>query len=292
MAYKLKRDPAKEFIKELWGRTELLIRGLCFHPTEIKVVNYHGTQKKNLERFRSHLKFYTRHFNILSPKTFDEAYRGIYHPGKTSLLLTFDDGIRNNLYAADVLREFGIKAWFFIVPAFADQPEGEQEAYLRSHIRPYIDPKLDHEREDLSAMNWTEIKALAREGHAIGSHSYTHELRANHPDHSERIREIAGSRNRISEATGISPEELKGFCCPNDSAYSTGAPEMKLIKEHYHYFFGSYAGSNLPYNPYHIKRSNVEAYMGIGQVAWALNITNSRRWESSIRKFDHLMRDA
>lgn len=286
MAYELKRSPARELVKELAGRTELFLRGLHFPPTEIKVVNYHGTQKKHIPRFRSHLDFYSRHFNIISPEEFDGLLRGAFQPGRVSLMLTFDDGIRNNLFAAEVLKEYGYKGWFFIVPAFVDQPKDKQEAYMRDHIRPFIDPTLDHEPEDLTAMSWDEIRDLARAGHAIGSHSYSHELRAQHPDEQERIREIVGSRERIAQAARIPQTGITGFCCPNDSAYSTGIPEMKLIREHYRYFFGSYAGSNLPHKPLHIKRSNMETYMKVGQIAWALNHANSRRWEKAILKFD------
>ncbi|MCC7303048.1 MAG: polysaccharide deacetylase family protein [Bacteroidia bacterium] len=289
MTYIVKSHPLKERLKTALGQMEFRFRGLSYPSSEIVVVNYHGTQRKHIQGFREQLSLYKDHFHLISPKEFEAAYSNKEKADHPSLLLTFDDGLKNNLHAAEALNTLGLKAWFFVLPAFIDTPPPGQKLYFQKHIRPLIDPELDSEAEDHEAMNWNDLNQLVADGHSVGSHSYTHNLLANHPDLAERIKEIAESRSLIAERLAISADQVKAFCCPNNTAYSTGVPEMQLIRKHYSYFFGSYPGSNINRESYHIRRSNVECYWTAGQVYWALNRMNRLKWRKESRNFDRLM---
>lgn len=85
--------------------------------------------------------------------TFGELMKGYVLPQKKAprraCVMTFDDGRRDNFeVAAPVLREYGIRASFYIITG---RP-GKAGAF----------------------MNWNQIDALYREGHEIGSHTVTH----------------------------------------------------------------------------------------------------------------------
>ena len=66
------------------------------------------------KRFEQHLKYFTRHFEVL---TLAEAFNSIDKPksNKPRVCLTFDDGFENNLqYAAPLLKKYGVPATFYI----------------------------------------------------------------------------------------------------------------------------------------------------------------------------------
>lgn len=99
--------------------------------------------------------------------------------------LTFDDGYRNQLDAAEILADLGASATFFLITGRVDGAESGARG------GPGRWP----------SMNWSEARDLLASGFEVGSHSVTH------PDLSrlERdalTREIAGSRHRIEERTG------------------------------------------------------------------------------------------
>ncbi|HNR54064.1 MAG TPA: polysaccharide deacetylase family protein [Flavobacteriales bacterium] len=81
------------------------------------------------------------------------------------ICLSSDDGFRNNLDGARVLRELGVSACFFINPALIglnDEMENARLCADRFHLPPvrFLDRK--------------EVEELVSLGHEIGSHSWEH----------------------------------------------------------------------------------------------------------------------
>jgi peptidoglycan/xylan/chitin deacetylase (PgdA/CDA1 family) len=62
-------------------------------------------------------------------------------------------------------------------------------------------------------MSWDELRALARAGHEIGSHSLSHALLTQIGD-AELEREVRGSREALEKRLGI---PIESFCYPNGS---------------------------------------------------------------------------
>ena len=63
--------------------------------------------------------------------------------------LTFDDGVRNQLRAAAILRDYGISACFFVCEAMLDARDDE-------------------------LLTWSDVEQLSAAGHEIGNHSRHH----------------------------------------------------------------------------------------------------------------------
>jgi peptidoglycan/xylan/chitin deacetylase (PgdA/CDA1 family) len=101
-------------------------------------------------------------------------------PDHPSVLVTFDDGHRDNLeYALPVLDRLGVKALFFCITGMADDP-------------------AEHDR----AMSWPELAGLHADGHLVGAHSVTHrKLPDLGPD--EQRTEVAGSLSAVTVRLGV-----------------------------------------------------------------------------------------
>jgi peptidoglycan/xylan/chitin deacetylase (PgdA/CDA1 family) len=275
------------FVKSALGWTEHTFPGIKHQPGELLVLNYHGTQKKFLDRFREQLDYLDKRFTFFSPESLHGYFYENVIPEKACVLLTFDDGIRNNFRAAEILRDRGIRAIFFLIPGFIDTPASDQRAYFLKNIRPQPDFSVDSEEEDLTALSWSEINELLGLGHFIGSHTLTHTLIAIDSSPENSIREIVESKKILEAKTG---QKIDSFCGPNNSLLSCGEKEMKLVKENYRYFFSTIPGSNLEKNPLFIRRSNVEAHWLKGAFMQSIGKWDRKRWDEKARQFSAIAR--
>ena len=78
--------------------------------------------------------------------------------------VSFDDGLKNNLRAARMLSEQGVRACFFVCPAFVGATDT---------------PTLERFGRALNAppcevMNWDELGELLAMGHEVGGHTMNH----------------------------------------------------------------------------------------------------------------------
>ena len=273
----------KHLVKAILGRTEYVFKGLNMPGDELLVLNYHGTQKKYLSAFEKQLDFLATHFEFATPEFLNEFYSVKTLTGKPKVLITFDDGIKNNMYAAELLSSRGIKALFLIVPGFVDCPEKEQHNYFIKNIRPVINPSIDGSPEDTTALSWEELRKIAEMGHSIGSHSYTHTLVTGKFTREESEKEIELSKKRLHEILGIT---VDSFCGPNNSLLSCGELEMELIKKNYKYFLSTFPGLNTENkNSFFVKRSNVETHWMEGAFIRAIGNWDRKRWAGRIDEF-------
>ncbi len=84
-------------------------------------------------RFRKQIEFIERlGYRFISPNEVETA-------GDKSVLITFDDGYRDNLIAARVLKEHGITGLFFISSAYVGGKFGGVEMLREEDIRSLVD---------------------------------------------------------------------------------------------------------------------------------------------------------
>jgi peptidoglycan/xylan/chitin deacetylase (PgdA/CDA1 family) len=171
-------------------------------------------------RFRSHLQFLARHYRVISLRSYLEMREAGENPPPHSVILTFDDGLRNFLtVAAPVLRESRLPATLFIV---TDSVEKRGDSDLDSHWTP---------ADDHTSLSWPEIHDLLFSKEIeIGSHTRSHpvlsdltsaevalELDASLRDLCLRIRTeflpyLAYPYGAYSETIVKTAREL-GYCC-------------------------------------------------------------------------------
>jgi peptidoglycan/xylan/chitin deacetylase (PgdA/CDA1 family) len=103
-----------------------------------------------------------------------------------TVAVTFDDGYRDNLGAAETLAEHGLPACFFVSTAYVGA------------ARPF---PWDAGLPRMPNLTWDDVRRLAALGHEIGSHTVTHaNLGAASPE--DVRRELAESKAAIEREVG------------------------------------------------------------------------------------------
>jgi peptidoglycan/xylan/chitin deacetylase (PgdA/CDA1 family) len=260
------------FIKKILG----IIESFMFfirNSRGLFVINYHGTPSSVMDNFEEHLDYYMQNFNVISPDEFVTTCSTGKMPygRRPSLLMTFDDGMKNNLNILSALEQRNIRAFFFVIPAFIDSPVPRE--YLSTVIRPGYSNSIETEENDFLPMGWDDLKELLTKGHKIGSHTFSHSLLRNDPEDKSGF-EIIESRKLLEQKLSV---EVPYFCSINNTDHSIGPVQEAMVRKNYDFHFTTYYGDNLPQpDSQRIQRTNVEAYWNLNEVRYALG---------SIRKF-------
>jgi peptidoglycan/xylan/chitin deacetylase (PgdA/CDA1 family) len=165
-----------------------------------------------------------------------------------AVLITFDDGYRDNLVnAAPVLRRHGYPAVQFVPIAYVgDTVPLPHETYLSSHG--VHNPTVD----------WDEIRELEAYGVRIESHGISHKPLAE-LELDEAAREIAISKLRLEKRLG---REVRAFSYVKGSEADYKPVHPSLVKQAgYDLAFTAVSGANTPWSdPLQLRRYNVEPY--------------------------------
>lgn len=108
------------------------------------------------------------------------------------ITISFDDGFKNNLQAAEVLKEFGVTGCFFVCGAFIGiDSHAEIKRFCQEilHLPP------------LEPMTWSDLESLRSAGHEIGAHTMTHSNLRSIP-HGEAEQEIAAIQELLQDRLG------------------------------------------------------------------------------------------
>ena len=130
----------------------------------VHFIYFHHCYPDEIAGFRALLSALSRDHDLVG---YSEAVRRIQvgDVNRPCVALSFDDGVKNTLLAADVMREFGIKGCFFVCPAIVGETDPDT---LR---------RFCHERLNFSPaefLSWQDLERLLSEGHEVGGHTMTH----------------------------------------------------------------------------------------------------------------------
>lgn len=248
---------------------------------QLIVLNFHGTQKKFINNFIKQINYLSKHYEIISPSMFFELINSEKQIKGKKMLLTFDDGIKNNQYAIDELDKRNISAFFFVVPEFIETTDERQKEYFVKNIRPVVNPFLDKEFEDFSALSWEALIGISKR-HSIGCHTFSHTMVKDILSDDELKKEIITSKEIIACKIGL---PINSFCSINNTSVTIGKKEKQLVEQNYQYHFTTFGGNNINVDPFVIKRINIESHWLIGAVKFALSSLEFKRWNKKISNF-------
>lgn len=195
------------------------LQGLAVGRPFIRAVNYHATPAELAGGFRAQLAFFREHY---SDVTFDDLRRflteGTWTKPKPGLILSFDDGYRDNAtVAAPLLEEYGFTGWFFVPSQFIeDGHDGSSGSDVRGGAVP---PK--------PCITVDQLGTLAVR-HVVGCHTRTH-VRLRESVGAARLREeIVGGKAHLERLLG---RPVRAFCWVGfeEDAYSPTA--QRCIEE-------------------------------------------------------------
>lgn len=165
-----------------------------------------------------------------------------------AVLITFDDGYRDNLVnAAPILQRYGYSAVVFVPIGFLDsaRPLPHEEHLVARGVH---NPTLD----------WAELAELEAAGIQVESHGISHRPLAN-LEIDEAAREITLSKLRLEERLG---RQVRAFAFVKGSEADYRPVHLSLLKQAgYEVAFTSVSGSNsVGADPLQLHRYNVEPY--------------------------------
>lgn len=212
-------------------------------PRSVPVLMYHhvlpeaGFIASNVEQFESQMKFLAESgYKTLSAEEFAAYKEGNLEVGSKCVMITFDDGWRDNyVYAYPILKHYGLKATLFLITEWIEKASDNVEGFEAYHHN--TAKKVVAENPGKVALNWKEIEKM-RDVFDFHSHSHTH--RDAYFSEMEWQEDIATSQKVIEERLGYASEH---FCWPRGE-YN---PDLvKLAKEEgFKYLYTTKRGLNM-----------------------------------------------
>ena len=169
---------------------------LCYHSVTKQKENNRSDPHKlhlSIDSFLRHLDYLQAHYRIVSLDEFVRARRENTSLPANAAVLTFDDGVRNFLtVVAPLLLERGLPATSFIMTGESFTHEVPRRSGLNGTWRP---------DDDISYLSWSEVRQLANQGVAFGSHTCTHRALTDIP-HAQARGELETSFDTLNSHLG------------------------------------------------------------------------------------------
>lgn len=208
----------------------------------VPVIMYHhvlpsaGYIASSIEQFEAQMRYLARAgYKTLSSEEFVAFKRGEYQPPKRAVLITFDDGWRDNyVHALPILRRYGLRATLFVITEWV-----ERASAMEAEFAPLQHNDAHRALESCPrsvVLNWQELEEM-KECFDIHSHTHTHREGREIPWGED----LAQARELLQERLGIISPHL---CWPRGK-YTQES--MKIAQEMgYEILYTTQRGVNLP----------------------------------------------
>jgi peptidoglycan/xylan/chitin deacetylase (PgdA/CDA1 family) len=125
-----------------------------------RILMYHGVSQQGAQALAEQLHYLVRHFKVVSLETMlDRLMNGSFSPAH-EIVLTFDDGLRNNLTVVyPILRELQVPATMFICPALVESGQWLWNHEMRCRLQTLAPQNLAELRMKLLAPG-TSVEAI------------------------------------------------------------------------------------------------------------------------------------
>jgi len=187
-----------------------------------RIITFHKVNPKYFEKQTQHL---IKHYNVI-------PLSKVSSQNKNAVVITFDDGYKNNLlYAYPILKKYNLTATVFVTCEFIDQNtftwwdrlEYSKKCVDFQRIKTLHPNNIEKEvaeitglrknskkPEEYDFMNWDDLKTIS-DVFEIGSHTLTHPILTIIPLE-DAGREIFESKKQIEERLG---KPINSFAYPN-----------------------------------------------------------------------------
>ncbi len=231
----------------------------------IRIVNYHHVLSEDAEKFEKQLKWYKKNYNDVNFDTFKSFVNGeSLNGGKPGLMITFDDGYKDNYdVAMPLLNKYGFTGYFMV----SSDLVGESD---------YMTEKM--------------LLDLLDSNHVIGDHTATHH-RFN-PDDSEDVlnKEIVESKAALEKMLN---RNIDIFCwCGGEEQHYTADAAKVIYSAGYKY---SFLTNSFPVfqnnNLFLLERTNIEASWPLFLVRFQLCGFMDKKYDLKRHRVENLLLD-
>ena len=165
----------------------------------IQFLFFHHLYMDEVENAALIIEWLAENFKVIS---YSEAVARVINNNIDDYYLCFssDDGLKNNLKAAELFNRYGISCCFFINPTTISNRD------INYHHT------ICTERYGLpvtETLTWAEVDQLLKEGHEIGNHSYDHRIQSS-LDRTAFVEDLRMSDQMLREQIGV----VKHFAYP------------------------------------------------------------------------------
>ena len=222
----------------------------------LRVLTYHKVNDLQPNPITVPTRTFARQMSLLSELGYQpvslDAVIAHYVAGaalpRKAVLITFDDGYRDNLEnAAPILQRHGYPAVIFIPTGFLDDdtPLPHETALLEFGVR---NPTV----------RWSDFAALEASGFRIESHGVSH-TRLSELEPEEVTRELETSKQRLEERLG---REVEAFAYIKGTSLDFGPEHPHLVQQAgYKLAFSAIFGANSPRSDrFQLRRYSVEPF--------------------------------
>jgi len=222
----------------------------------VPVIMYHHILSKDsfiassVENFDKQMKFISENYKSLTSKEFEDYKKGKISVPKNSVLITFDDGWRDNLeFAYPILKKYNLNATLFIITGWIDEASKKEYHFVeRKHNEC---KQIVKQRANEVVLNWKQVESMQD---IFDIHSHTHFHRDDYFGKISLEEELVISKEKIKQKLGFDTHHL---CWPR-GIYDEN--DIKLAKKlGYEVLYTTKRGINKVDNKlYEIKRISVK----------------------------------
>jgi peptidoglycan/xylan/chitin deacetylase (PgdA/CDA1 family) len=221
------------------------------------VIYYHRVGRSDVmsrppEEFRKDIGFLKEKYECVSLAELCERLRDGVPLRRRTVVVTFDDGYRDNFTeACPILRETGVTATFFVATGFIGTKR--DFPHDSNAIRP--DELHDSHSDDFPKLTWDDLRQMESWGFEIGSHTVNH-TNIGLADETTAGREIKDSLKDLNRELGARP---RAFSFPWGKPPDIPQGAFEIVRDAGYYAAASaYGGVNRRgSNSFEIRRVDV-----------------------------------
>jgi len=249
---------ARNIVLSLLGRCRTTV--VLYHRVSDE---YRDSVTVGVEQFARQMDMLKQRYRVMDLKAF-LASRGSRRR-KPAVVITFDDGYRDNYHAAEILRKKGVVATFFVSTRIV----GDESAAFTHDLQ-----RLGHR---VPALSWDQVREMATWGFEFGSHTCRHDNVAQLPVE-QALGDIATSLadlNRELPNGGVTTAFAFPFGKRSDI---TDSLRQRLLEIGIDACLSAYGGVNSPdFNVLDVRRQPIDFKFSILAVRAAIEGWSPRR---------------